>query len=67
MGQRLIKNRPPVAGDRIKFSSPTVGGAPTATRKVKAVNPDGSVEVVFHGWSNFIVWPGEIHGIVEEA
>ena len=46
-------------GDRIKFSSPTRCGPPTAVRVVNGFY-SGCPTVGFHGWANFVVHQDEI-------
>lgn len=49
-----------IVGARIKFKSATRSGYRAVWRTVRRIDEHGRPEVRFHGWSNFIVLPGEI-------
>ena len=49
-----------VIGDRIKFLSICRWNNKTVIRKVKQINTDGTVEVRFGGYGNFIIYNREI-------
>ncbi len=56
----MSRHKIPRVGDRITFKSATRSHYRRATRLVRRVNPDGSCEVGYHGWANFVVYPHEI-------
>lgn len=53
----------PRIGDRVTFRSIARWSAKAQTRVVKAVEPDGHVQVRYGGWGDFRVRPDEIVAI----